>query len=207
MSATPVQRPRSFPKRVVPPIELPADADELAVEAAAQLGWQGTVLGLRLLGKPIHIVARLRTAEHAERIAAGSVPVTDRADVSTWLWPELAPSAPPEAAEIMGVLSVQRHWRTGLASVMPFARYYGEAALVLPDSAVLTSDYVDKCLPRVRAFGLAVVSAGDHATVDLDLAGRAERSLAESDALTRWVNEMAYERLLELSDHSQLDRV
>src|SRR5699024_611501 len=107
VSATPVQRPRSFPKRVVPPIELPAEADELAVEAAAQLGWHGTVLGLRLLGKPVHVVARLRTAEHAERIAAGSVPVTDRADVSTWLWPELAPGAQPEAAEIMGILSVQ----------------------------------------------------------------------------------------------------
>lgn len=202
MSATPVQSARSFPKRVVPPIELPASSGELAEESAAQLGWHGTVLEMRLLGKPVHFVARLRTAEHAERIAVGSAPVTDRADVSTWLWPELAPSAPPEAAEIVGVLSVQRHWRTGLASIMPFARYYSEAALVLPGSAVLTADYVDNCLPRARAFGLAVVSANEQAMVDLDLAGRDERLRNEEDALTRWVNEMAYERLIALSEQS-----
>lgn len=207
MSATPVQRARSFPKRVVPPIELPASAGELAEEAAAQLGWHGTVLEMRLLGKPVHIVARLRTAEHAERIAVGSMPVTDRADVSTWLWPELAPSAPPEAAEVVGVLSVQRHWRTGLASIMPFARYYSEAALVLPGSAVLTADYVDNCLPRARAFGLAVVSADEQAVVDLDLAGRGERWCNDDDALTRWVNEVVYERLVALADDPAMARV
>jgi len=199
VTATPVQRPRSFPKRDVPRVELPADADELAAEAAAQLGWHGTVLGLRLLGKPVYVVAELRTAEHAERLAAGRLPVTDRADVSTWLWPELAPSAPPEAVEIVGLLSVQRHWRTGLAAAMPFARYYREAALVLPGAAVLTADYVDQCLPRARAFGLAVVSADEQGEADLDLAGRGDRELLEDDALTRWISEVVYARLVETS--------
>src|SRR5699024_6261059 len=98
-----------------------------------------------------------------------------------------------------GVLAVQRHWRTGLASIVPFARYYSEAALVLPGSAVLTADYVDNCLPRARAYGLAVVSADEQAVVDLDLVGRGERLLLGGDSLTRWINEMVYERLLAVS--------
>lgn len=199
MAATPVQTTPSFPKRVVPPIELPASASELARESAAQLGWDGTVLDMQLLGRRVHIVARLRTAEHAERIAAGIDPVTDRTDVATWAWPEFQAGAPPQAADIVGVLAVQRHWRTGLASVVPFARYYGEAALVLPGSAVLSADYVDNCLPRARTYGLAVVSADEQAVVDLDLVGRDERLLLGEDSLTRWINEMVYEQLLAMS--------
>ena len=202
MSATPVQTTRSFPKRVVPPIELPASTAELADEAAAQLGWEGTVLDMELLGRRVHVVARLRTAEHAERIAAGIEPVTDRADVATWTWPELRAAAPPRAADIIGVLAVQRHWRTGLASVVPFARYYSEVALVLPGSAVLSADYVDNCLPRARSYGLAVVSADEDAVVDLDLAGRGERMLLDEDSISRWINEMVYARLVALSDQT-----
>lgn len=198
MPATPAQTTRSFPKRVDPPIELPASSAELGREAAAQLGWEGTVLEMELLGRRVCVVARLRTAEHAERIAAGIEPVTDRASVSTWTWPELIASAPPEAADIVGVLAVARHWRTGLASVVPFAKYYPEAALVLPGPAVMSADYVDNCLPRARTYGLAVVSADEHAVTDLNLAGRSERMLLGQDALTRWVNEMVYEQLLAL---------
>ena len=202
MSATPVQTTRSFPKRVVPPIELPASSAELAAEAAAQLGWDGTVLDMELLGRRVHVVARLRTAEHAERIAADIEPVTERADVATWTWPEFQASAPPRAADIVGVLAVQRHWRTGLASVVPFARYYSEAAIVLPGSAVLSADYVDNCLPRARAYGLAVVSADEDAVVDLDLAGRGERLLLNEDSVSRWVNEMVYQQLLAVADQN-----
>ena len=198
MPATPAQTTRTFPKRVVPPIELPASSAELAREAAAQLGWEGTVLEMELLGRRVCVVARLRTAEHAERLAMGVDPVTDRASVSTWTWPELAMDAPPEAADVVGVLAVARHWRTGLASVVPFAKYYPEAALVLPGSAVMSTDYVDNCLPRARAYGLAVVSADENAATDLDVSGRAERMMLGADALTRWINEMVYEQLLAL---------
>nr|WP_091669077.1 hypothetical protein [Amycolatopsis marina] len=185
----------SLASRVLPPVELPAGVDELAVEAAAQLGWDGSVLPMTVLGRRVFVVARLRMEAHAERIAMGVEPVTDRATVSTWTWPELANSAPPAAAEIVGVLAVARHWRTGMAATVPFARY-GEAAMVLPSSAVLTQDYVNNCLPRARTYGMAVVTADEDAVVDLDLSGRTERLLLDEDAVSRWVNELVYDQLV-----------
>ena len=132
------KRSRSMPSRVVPPIELPASVDELARTAAAQLGWNGVVLPeTTILGRKVCVVAKLRTDVHAERIAMGAGPVADRATVDTWTWPELAGTAPAPAAEIVGVLAVARHWRTAMASAVPFARY-GEAAMVLPSPTVLT---------------------------------------------------------------------
>jgi hypothetical protein len=181
---------------VVPPVELPASTSYLASRAAAQLGWKGVVLPeVTMLGRRVCVVARLRTDVHAERIACGIGPVADRTTVATWTWPEFAGTAPAPAAEIVGVLAVARHWRTGMAATVPFARY-GEAAMVLPSSAVLSKDYVDNCLPRARSYGLSVVSADADATVALDLSGRRERSLLPQDAVSRWINEMVYEQLL-----------
>ncbi|MEV4595843.1 hypothetical protein AB0K15_00400 [Amycolatopsis sp. NPDC049253] len=194
------KRSRSMPSRVVPPIELPASVDELARKAAALLGWNGVVLPeATLLGRKVSIVARLRTDVHAERIAMGVGPVADRAIVDTWTWPELAATAPAPAAEIIGVLAVARHWRTAMASAVPFARY-GEAAMVLPSPAVLTEDYVANCLPRARAYGLGIATADPHAQVDLDLEGRTERILLAEDPVSRWVNEMAYDLLLRTAE-------
>ena len=187
---------RSFPTRVVPPVELPASTSFLAGEAAARLGWTGVVLPeVTMLGRKVCVVARLRTDVHAERIAVGIGPVTDRATVATWTWPEFADTAPAPAAEIVGVLAVARHWRTAMAAAVPFARY-GATALVLPTSALLTEDYLDNCLPRARAFGMAVVSADQDATVEMDLAGHRERLVQPPDAVSRWMNETVYEQLL-----------
>jgi hypothetical protein len=181
---------------VVPPVELPASTSYLAGAAAAQLGWKGVVLPeVTMLGRRVCVVARLRTDVHAERIAVGAGPVTDRTTVATWTWPEFAETAPAQAAEVVGVLSVARHWRTAMAAAVPFSRY-GDAAMVLPASAILSKDYVDSCLPRARTYGVAVVSADADAVVDLDLAGRRERMLLPEDAVSRWVNEMVYEQLL-----------
>jgi len=194
------KRSRSMPSRVVPPIELPASVDELARAAAAQLGWNGIVLPeTTILGRKVCVVAKLRTDVHAERIAMGAGPVADRATVDTWTWPELAGTAPAPAAEIVGVLAVARHWRTAMASAVPFARY-GEAALVLPSPAVLTEDYVGNCLPRARAYGLAVVTADPNAVVDLDLEGRTERVLLAEDPVSRLVNEVVYDHLLRTAE-------
>jgi hypothetical protein len=191
---------RSLPNRVVPRVELPASVGELAPEAAVQLGWNGTVLPeMTMLGRKVCVVARLRTDVHAERIAMGVGPVADRATVDTWTWKELAATAPAPAAEIIGVLAVARHWRTAMASAVPFARY-GEAAMMLPSPAVLTEDYVANCLPRARAYGLAVVTADPNSTVELDLDGRAERVLLDEDPVSRWINEMVYEQLLATTD-------
>ena len=194
------KRSRSMPSRVVPPIELPASVDELARAAAAQLGWNGIVLPeTTILGRKVCVVAKLRTDVHAERIAMGAGPVADRATVDTWTWPELAGTAPAPAAEIVGVLAVARHWRTAMASAVPFARY-GEAALVLPSPAVLTEDYVGNCLPRARAYGLAVVTADPNAVVDLDLEGRTERVLLAEDPVSRLMNEIVYDHLLRTAE-------
>ncbi|KAA9166751.1 hypothetical protein FPZ12_000625 [Amycolatopsis acidicola] len=187
---------RSFPTRAVPRVELPASTSYLAGAAAAQLGWEGVVLPeVTILGRRVCVVAKLRTDVHAERIAVGIGPVTDRTTVATWTWPEFARTAPAPAAEIVGVLSVARHWRTGMASVVPFSRY-GEAAMLLPTSAVLSKDYVDSCLPRARSYGIAVVSADEHANVERDIPGRPERTLLPQDSVSRWINEMVYEQLL-----------
>lgn len=187
---------RTLPTRVVPPLELPAPADELAAEAAARLGWNGVVLPeIRVLGRQVNLVARLRTVAHAERIAMGVGPVTDRAVVDTWTWPEFVASAPAPAVEILGVLTVQRHWRTAAAALVPFARY-GETAMVLPSAATLTEDYVDNCLPRVRTYGMAVLTADENSVLDMDLLGHTERLLVDGDPISRWVNEIAYEQLL-----------
>lgn len=187
---------RSLPSRVVPPVELPASVDVLAAEAAALLGWHGQVLPeMTLLGRKVCVVARLRTDVHAERIAVDMPPVADRATVDTWTWPELAATAPAPAAEILGVIVVARHWRTAMASAVPFARY-GEAAMVLPSPAIMTEDYVANCLPRARAYGLAVVTADPEAMIDMDLEGRTERVLLAEDPVSRWVNEMVYAELL-----------
>ncbi|MEU7787204.1 hypothetical protein [Amycolatopsis sp. NPDC049159] len=194
------KRSRSMPSRVVPPIELPASVDELATAAAAQLGWNGIVLPeTTILGRKVCVVAKLRTDVHAERIAMGAGPVADRATVDTWTWPELAGTAPAPAAEIVGVLAVARHWRTAMASAVPFARY-GEAAMVLPSPAILTEDYVGNCLPRARAYGLAVVTADPNAVVDLDLEGRTERVLLAEDPVSRLVNELVYDHLLRTAE-------
>lgn len=187
---------RSFPTRVVPPVELPASTSFLAGEAALRLGWNGVVLPeVTMLGRKVCVVAKLRTEVHAERIAMGVGPVTDRATVATWTWPEFAATAPEPAAEIIGVLAVARHWRTAMAAAVPFARY-GDAALVLPSSAVMSRDYVDNCLPRARQYGIAVVSADEDAVVERDLEGRSERLTLPEDAVSRWINEMVYEQLL-----------
>ncbi len=194
------KRSRSMPSRVVPPIELPASVDELATAAAAQLGWNGIVLPeTTIVGRKVCVVAKLRTDVHAERIAMGAGPVADRATVDTWTWPELAGTAPAPAAEIVGVLAVARHWRTAMASAVPFARY-GEAAMVLPSPAILTEDYVGNCLPRARAYGLAVVTADPNAVVDLDLEGRTERVLLAEDPVSRLVNELVYDHLLRTAE-------
>src|SRR5438067_2272566 len=69
----------SFPTRVVPPVELPASTSFLAGEAATRLDWTAVVLPeVTMLGRKVCVVARLRTDVHAERIAVGIGPVTDR---------------------------------------------------------------------------------------------------------------------------------
>jgi hypothetical protein len=176
--------------------DLPAAVEELSVNAAARMGWQGIVLPpMTLLGRRIVVVADVMTDAHAERICLGYEPVPDRATVSTWVWPEMAGRVPPPAARILGVLSVARHWRTALASVVPFSRY-AETAIVLPWWAASTHDYLVHCLPRARRYGVSVVTADPEAVTDVDAPGALEVPTGDLDATGRWLNEAVYERLL-----------
>ncbi|MGH3440298.1 MAG: hypothetical protein ACRDRN_28140 [Sciscionella sp.] len=179
------------------PVELPAAVDRLAASAVNKLGWQGVVLPeMTMLGRRVVVVARLRTVAHAERLCFGAEPVVDRTTVSTWVWPEFAASAPPQAVDIVGVLGVARHWRTALASAAPFARFC-DAGIVLPWSVAMTQDYLSQCLPRARGYGVSVLTADPDGAANLDQPAKREPVEQEQGALLRWISELVYQRVLD----------
>jgi hypothetical protein len=187
---------RALSATAVPVPELPGSVEELAASAAVRLGWHGVVLPeMVLMGRKVIVVAELLADAHAERLCLGAGPETDRTTVSTWVWPEMDGRVPPAAVRIVGVLAVARHWRTALASAVPFARF-GNAAAVLPTSVVFTHDYLANCLPRVRRYGVSVLLADEELQLSTDVAGRNETVPVEDTATTRWVNELVYERVL-----------
>ncbi|WP_053714577.1 hypothetical protein [Saccharothrix sp. NRRL B-16348] len=201
MSSTPARiadtdDARALSATAVPVPELPGSAEELAASAAVRLGWHGVVLPeMVLMGRKVIVVAELLADAHAERLCLGAAPETDRTTVSTWVWPEMDGRVPPSAVRIVGVLAVARHWRTALASAVPFARF-GNAAAVLPTSVVFTHDYLANCLPRVRRYGVSVLLADEELQLSTDVAGRNETVPVEDTATTRWVNELVYEQVL-----------
>lgn len=201
MSSTPARiadtdDARGLSATAVPVPELPGSVEELAASAAVRLGWHGVVLPeMVLMGRKVIVVAELLADAHAERLCLGAGPETDRTTVSTWVWPEMDGRVPPAAVRIVGVLAVARHWRTALASAVPFARF-GNAAAVLPTSVVFTHDYLANCLPRVRRYGVSVLLADEELQLSTDVAGRNETVPVEDTATTRWVNELVYEQVL-----------
>ncbi|MFD0200068.1 MULTISPECIES: hypothetical protein [Saccharothrix] len=201
MSSTPARiadtdDTRALSATAVPVPELPGSVEELAASAAVRLGWHGVVLPeMVLMGRKVIVVAELLADAHAERLCLGAGPETDRTTVSTWVWPEMDGRVPPAAVRIIGVLAVARHWRTALASAVPFARF-GNAAAVLPTSVVFTHDYLANCLPRVRRYGVSVLLADEELQLSTDVAGRNETVPVEDTATTRWVNELVYEQVL-----------
>ncbi len=178
-------------------LDLPAPVDELADVAADSLGWDGTVLPpVKMLGRRVIPVAELVPDAHAERVCLGSAPVLDRTEIATWVWPEMDGRVPPEAARINGVLAPARHWRSALTAAVPFAQFTS-AAIVVPQAVTERDDFISACLLRARQFGIAVLSA-DREGVQLELPGRSPAGgpPMEPTAVSRWVNEVVYERLL-----------
>ncbi|MDR7301949.1 hypothetical protein [Haloactinomyces albus] len=183
--------------QIQPSLELPASVGELAELAVEPLGWPGSVLSpMKLLGRRVVPVAELVPDAHAERLCVGSAPVLDRAEVATWVWPEMIDRVPPPAARVTGVLAPARHWRSALTAAVPFARFTS-TAIVVPRSVSDARDFVSNCLIRARQFGVAVLSA-DAEGVRVELEGRSfeDAPPAEPTAVSRWVSEVAYEQLL-----------
>jgi hypothetical protein len=150
---------------------------------------------MTMLGRHVTAVATLDTAAHAERLSQRAAPAMARAEVATWMWPEFVDEAPPPAAELVGVLSVERHWRTALAHIAPFSGHC-DVGIVLPWSAAMTPDYLAGCLPRAARFGVSVLTADPDGAVNLDQCGRQEPLLTEESLLKRWINEQVYHHML-----------
>jgi len=179
------------------PVELPASIGGLSTMAAEALGWGGTVLPpVKMLGRHVVPVAELVPDAHAERLCFGSEPVLDRAEIATWVWPEMDGRVPPPGAHLAGMLAPARHWRTALTAAVPFARFTS-TAIVVPKSVTDADDFVSTCLIRARQFGVAVLSA-DADRVQVELEGRsfADAPPIEHTAVSRWVNEVVYQQLL-----------
>jgi hypothetical protein len=186
----------------VPPVELPAPVERLASAAARAMGWQGILVPrMKLAGRHVAVVARLRTAVHAERICFGAEPVPDRATVATWMWPEFADSAPALAVDIVGVLGIARHWRTGLASAAPFTQYC-ETGVVVPWDMAMTNDYMRGCLTKSAGYGVSVLTADPEGETHLDQEGARSPEPVAATALTRWLNELVYQRVLDTVEES-----
>lgn len=177
--------------------ELPASVGRLAELGADSLAWPGSVLSpVKLLGRRVVPVAELLPDAHAERLCVGSTPVLDRTEIATWVWPEMEDRVPPAAARLTGVLAPARHWRSALTAAVPFARFTS-TAIVVPRNVTHARDFVSTCLMRARQFGIAVLSA-DTDSVYQELEGRSFQDAppVEHTAVSRWVNEIAYEQLL-----------
>lgn len=181
-------------------VEILCAPEHLAQAAVGALGWVGTVLPpAGLLGRRVVVVAELLTEVHDRRQACGWGPVTERASVSTWDWPEMQHLAPPPAVWLHGVLAPARHWRTGLVAVTPFLPLCPTALLLPPHIA-----RDGRCLAYAAHYGPTVVAdAGHHdpGAVDVVQNGRAGAGPAtSSNALSRWIHELVYDRLLRLAN-------
>lgn len=186
-----------IPARSVAPVELPAPPEHLAARTAELLGWGGVMLPpMTLLGRRVVMVAELITDAHAERLALGCPPVTDRTTVSTWVWPELAGMVPAPAVRLVGAIALSRHWRTALTSVVPFSRFTN-TAIVVPSAVAEGDDFLANCLMRAGHYGVSVATAPDEGAVELTLRGRPPQDFpVEQEVTVRWLREVVYDRIL-----------
>lgn len=178
------------------PVEPFVPAEVSAAASASVLRLPGVVLApSRLLGRKVAVVAELIPDAHAERLAHGHTPMTDRTTVSTWVWPETRDRVPPVAVRVNGVLAVSRHWRTAMASVAPFTRFTS-TAIVVPASAVGTHDYWVNCVFHARELGVNILAVEADGAVRLVWTGRSPEEPAPLTAAMRVAHELVYERLL-----------
>lgn len=202
VSARPAVESTARPSGLAPllPVMLPAAPDRLAPQAVRLLDWDGVLLPpMKLLGRKVVVLAELLADAHAERLALGCPPVTDRTTVATWVWPELTDRVPPPAVRLRGVLAPARHWRTALVAAVPFGRFC-DVGIVIPEAVTATDDYLQNCLPRAVEYGVEVLTADEQGQVSVaQHAEPARESDAIEPAVFRWINELIYQQLLEVT--------
>jgi hypothetical protein len=181
-------------------VEVLSAPDHLACAAVDALGWEGVVLPpMMLLGRRVVVVASILSGVHERRMSSGWGPVTDRVSVSTWNWPEMKHLAPTPAVQLNGIIAPARHWRTGLTGAAPFA-HLCPTALLLPAHIARNVE----CLTHAEYYGPTVLAAAgshdvDPEAVDVVHPGRYRPAASgHPSAISRWVHEMVYDRLLAL---------
>ncbi|NBH06019.1 hypothetical protein [Amycolatopsis sp. SID8362] len=163
-------------------------AEELAVQV---LGWQGSLVkDITLFGSRVSVLARVDEEAHAFRQQTNTPPITDRASVALWEWPEL--TAPPSVVALSAVMATGARWQQGMKAVSGFAGFSSTVLLLTQDTPAPTS-----CLADAERYGVWVVRAGSSDTV-VEHQGRVGPvATARPTTVTRWTEELVYARLIE----------
>ena len=134
--------------------------------------------GFRVLGVQVDAVVEVDELAHARR----GEPMLDHDTLAMWEWPG---SAQPSVTRLVGVLSREPDWRKGLKAVGRM-RGFCAGAIVGPDDEV--------CRLECAYFGVSLLD-NEGGLIHAGAAGRSPR--ARRRTLDRWVEELAYGRLIE----------
>jgi len=160
--------------------------------AAVALGWRGLVVeGVSLFGERVTIVAGVNQGAHEQRVTSGWGPVVDRMSVAMlWEWPEYRAVVSPVTVE--GVLARGRRWQRALAKAGGFVGFCSTAIL-------LDQEYEPNqhCLVTAHWYGVSVLRLAQGVPVLVQPGRDGPVETARPSALSRWVEELVYARLLQ----------
>jgi hypothetical protein len=169
-------------------------ASDVFAQAVTSMGWGGVVIGdMTLFGQRVMVVAEVDARAHEERVASGWAPVTDRMSVALWDWPEHRDSMPPSAVSLRGVIARGQRWQRALAAAGGFVGFCSTAIMLDQER-----EPNQHCLMTAHLRGVAVLTLSRHGEAPvLAQAGRVGPvETARPSALSRWVEELVYARLL-----------
>jgi hypothetical protein len=169
--------------------------DSSLAQAAMVLAWDGVVVeDMRLFSQRVTVVAKIDQDAHQSRIASGWAPVTDRMSIALWKWPEHQATMPPSAVSLSGVIARGKRWQRVLAAAAGFVGFCSTAIMLEQEHAPN-----QHCLITAHLDGVAVVRAGvGPQDVVLVQAGRqGPVPTARPSTVSRWVEELVYQRLIE----------
>jgi hypothetical protein len=163
-------------------------------QAVALLEWDGLIVeNMLLFGQNVTVVAVVDRQAHEVRLAEGWGPVTDRMSVALWReWPEHA-FIPPPVVSLTGFIARSARWQRALATAGGFVGF-GSTAILLDQDRQPN----EHCLITAHLRGIAVLrsgpSSGDVALVRPGRTGPVPT--ARPSAVSRWVEELIYERFV-----------